>query len=70
VRVIHTEAEFRPIYEGQPLFRELDRFLRRSGFRRERFLYRDEWFGNVVYTRRTRDRLVLPAWLDRILRRG
>jgi FkbM family methyltransferase len=30
--VVHTEAEFAPIYCGQPLFADVDSFLRSSGF--------------------------------------
>ena len=32
VLVIHTEAEFVPLYKGQPLFGDLDAFLRGQGF--------------------------------------
>lgn len=32
VRVIEVEVEFNPIYEGQPLFSDVDRFLRERGF--------------------------------------
>ncbi len=32
VLVVHTEAEFVPLYKGQPLFAELDQFLRKQGF--------------------------------------
>jgi len=30
--VVHTEAEFVPMYKEQPLFAEVDQFLRQSGF--------------------------------------
>lgn len=30
--VVHTEVEFLPMYAGQPLFAEVDRFLRGHGF--------------------------------------
>ena len=30
--VVHTEAEFVPMYKDQPLFAEVDQFLRQSGF--------------------------------------
>ncbi|MEA2844479.1 MAG: hypothetical protein QOJ69_2150 [Actinomycetota bacterium] len=32
VRAVEVEVEFNPIYEGQPLFADVDRFLRRHGF--------------------------------------
>ncbi|HWX97279.1 MAG TPA: FkbM family methyltransferase [Solirubrobacteraceae bacterium] len=33
VRVIEAEVEFQELYEGQPLFHDIDRFLRARGFR-------------------------------------
>jgi hypothetical protein len=33
VRVILTEVEFAPLYDGQPLFGDLDVHLRGAGFR-------------------------------------
>lgn len=35
--VIHTEVEFLPMYEGQPLFSEVELFLREQGFVFHRF---------------------------------
>jgi FkbM family methyltransferase len=32
VLVVHTEVEFAPLYKGQPLFAEVDRYLRQAGF--------------------------------------
>ncbi|MBW8824899.1 MAG: FkbM family methyltransferase [Acidobacteria bacterium] len=32
VRLLEVEVEFNPIYEGQPLFGDVDEFLRRCGF--------------------------------------
>merc|ERR1719263_292081 len=37
VLVVHTEVEFVEMYEGQPLFAEVDQFLRRAGFVFHRF---------------------------------
>ncbi|MBY0262171.1 MAG: hypothetical protein K2Q20_07485, partial [Phycisphaerales bacterium] len=34
---IHTEVEFVPMYKGQPLFSEVDQFLRSRGFMLHRF---------------------------------
>jgi FkbM family methyltransferase len=33
VRLIFTEVEYVPLYEGQPLFADIDQFLRQAGFR-------------------------------------
>jgi len=38
VTVIHTEVEFVPLYEGQPLFAEVDQALRANGFQFHKFL--------------------------------
>jgi len=35
--LVHTEAEFLPMYIGQPLFSDVDRFLRQHGFVLHRF---------------------------------
>ena len=45
ISVIDTEVEFNPIYEGQPLFGDVDRFLREAGF----VLWR---LSNLVHYRR------------------
>jgi FkbM family methyltransferase len=37
VNVIHTEVEFLPLYKDQPLFAEIDQFLRKQGFLFHRF---------------------------------
>merc|ERR1712083_1207607 len=37
VLVLHTEVEFVEMYEKQPLFAEVDQFLRRAGFVFHRF---------------------------------
>ena len=36
--VIQTEVEFLPLYEGQPLFSEVEQFLRAAGFMLHRFV--------------------------------
>ena len=38
VLVVQTEVEFVPIYRGQPLFSDIDRFLRAQGFMFHRFV--------------------------------
>lgn len=35
--IVHTEVEFEPIYENQPLFGDIDRLLRHHGFRLHTF---------------------------------
>jgi FkbM family methyltransferase len=63
VRIIHTEVEFRSIYSGQALFPEVDGFLRAAGFVQRATMYRDEWFGNLVYVRAELERRPLFSWL-------
>jgi hypothetical protein len=38
VMIVHTEVEFVPLYEGQPLFADVDSELRRQGFLLHKFL--------------------------------
>ncbi len=38
---IHTEVEFVEVYEGQPLFRDVDTFLSSKGFMLQKFPYLD-----------------------------
>jgi FkbM family methyltransferase len=53
--VIHTEVEFMPMYVGQPLFAEVDLFLRGRGFMLHRFEpmvtrdFKPLLFGNDPY---------------------
>lgn len=66
VRLIHVEVSFRPVYLGQPLFHEVDGFLKSNGFslfsvtnigifRRLLPAFRrlpiGSWFGDAVYVR-------------------
>lgn len=37
VTVVHTEVEFVPLYEGQPLFAEVDQAMRQRGFQFHKF---------------------------------
>lgn len=54
VRGLEIEVEFNPIYYGQPLFGDVDRFLRRCGF----VLWR---LSNLVHYTDGRDKVTLPA---------
>ena len=51
VKAIYTEVAYRPIYINQPLAAELNAFLLKHGFAMRKILYRDEWMGNLLYTR-------------------
>lgn len=39
VMIVHTEVEFLPLYEGQPLFADVDSELRRQGFLFHKFMH-------------------------------
>ena len=60
IRYIHTEVSFKPLYQGQCLYWEVDRFLRRNGFERCTPVDRNLWQQDVIYrnTRRFVDALV------------
>ena len=51
IRDIHLEVEFRPVYLGQPLFDEIDEFLKEFGFKFVCFEYKCSWFGDANYTK-------------------
>jgi FkbM family methyltransferase len=48
-KILYTEVEFKPLYLGQPLFGDIDKFLRSHGFRLHGKFNRSEWFGDVMY---------------------
>ncbi len=50
-KIIHTEVEFREVYLGQPLFKDIDRYLAAKGFCLLK-LDSSDWFGNAVYIRK------------------
>lgn len=53
---IQTEAEFRPFYKGQPLFADLDGYLREQGFSLvslDRTILRRAGYRPTIYSRRT-----------------
>lgn len=51
VTYLIAEIERRPIYRGQALFPEIDRYLRDFGFRKLAEKRRDAWFGDYLYQR-------------------
>jgi FkbM family methyltransferase len=61
VKIIYTEVEFKQMYLDQPLFADIDRFLRSKGFRLLNITPCD-WFGNAVY--------VQKEFIDNGFRRG
>ena len=67
-KVIYTEVEFKPIYLGQPLFVDVDRFMRSMGFRLHKLFKHSDWAGDAMYVRRAR--LTEPlSWILRQLGR-
>lgn len=49
VKMIHTEIAFKPVYIGQPLFRDINAFLRRRNFLFIGFENVSGWFGDANY---------------------
>lgn len=62
VRLIHLETEFFPIYAGQPLFGEVDRFLRGHGFKLLGFTGYSRFAADAVYARADLLRGPFAAW--------
>lgn len=53
VTVIYCEVEYKEIYKGQPLAREVRRFLNQNGFTLIKRLNTSEWFGDELYVNRS-----------------
>jgi FkbM family methyltransferase len=49
IRYIYTEVSYRPIYEGQCLFDDVDAFLTAREFRLCTKINRDRWQQNLIY---------------------
>ena len=62
VSLIHLEVEFFPIYEGQPLFGDLHRFLRGRGFTLLGFTSYSRFAADAVYAKRGLLRGPLARW--------
>jgi FkbM family methyltransferase len=53
IKILYTEVEFKPVYLGQPLFPDIDRFLRQRGLRLHVKFNQSEWFGDAMYVQAT-----------------
>jgi FkbM family methyltransferase len=51
IKILYSEVEFKPMYLGQPLFGDIDKFLRKNGFRLHGKFNLSEWFGDAMYVR-------------------
>jgi FkbM family methyltransferase len=49
IKMIHTEVEFKPIYEGQCLFWEVENYLSGKGFLRLSHIKPNTWFADIIY---------------------
>lgn len=49
VKLIHTEVSFKPVYIGQPLFKDIDAFLKKKHFLFIGFENISGWFGDANY---------------------
>ena len=67
LRALYTEVEYREIYTGQPLFPELDEWLKSRKFRLAAQFNTSEWFGDALYVARALKSLPKPLrWLRRL----
>jgi FkbM family methyltransferase len=51
VKLIYTEVNFKTIYQGSPLFEDLDKFLNNNHFLLVGKFNCSEWFGDALYVR-------------------
>jgi len=49
VKLIHTEIEFIEMYEGQPLYKDVKRFLNKMNFFLYDFTYISPYFGDAIF---------------------
>jgi FkbM family methyltransferase len=49
VKVVHTEAEFMEIYNGQPLFKDIERFMLKNNFESVGCTYRGDFSCDAVF---------------------
>ena len=65
--IIQTEIEFVQLYEAQPLFAEVDQFLRGQGFMFHRFLYLEgRTYKPIVVNKNPGEALSQVLWADAI----
>lgn len=63
--IIHTEVEFVPIYKNQPLFADIDLFLRSNGFQFHKFLYlQGRSFKPLLLNNRPYSQISQQLWAD------
>jgi FkbM family methyltransferase len=58
VQIIHTEVEYKEMYLGQPLAKEVQDFLTSKGFVLHTRYNTSDWFGDELYCRKG----LLPWW--------
>jgi FkbM family methyltransferase len=61
--LIFTEVEHVPLYEGQPLFRDVRKYLEKRGFRLLTYANLGRNFNDVIFINERVHRPLLPAWL-------
>ncbi len=49
VKVVHTEAEFMEIYNGQPLFKDIKRFMLKNNFKSVGYTYKSDFSCDAVF---------------------
>ena len=64
--VVHTEVEFVPMYKGQPLFADIDTFLRAHGFAFHRINLSGRTFKPLIDTKRPNSPLSQKLWGDAV----
>lgn len=69
VNLIHTEIEFIDMYEGQPLFKDVKKFLNEKKFFLYDFTYISPYFGDAIFVNsKTKKSNILKLWVtDKLL---
>lgn len=69
VKLIHTEIEFIDIYEGQPLFKDVKKFLNERNFYLYDFTYISAYFGDAIFVNsKIKKSSILKLWVtDKLL---
>jgi FkbM family methyltransferase len=63
IKIIHLEFEFFEIYKGQPLFRDINSFLKQNGFNLIELTTVGKYAGDGIYARKNLKRGYLPYFL-------